>query len=223
MDPLTIGLVSGIAGIGGSMWQNRQNVNLSREQMRFQERMSNTEIQRRMADARTAGVNPIYALGTSGASAPTGSLTHVENPLEGGISSAIDAMRSSADLHVMEANWQKTRQEARILKAEADMAEKMARQRWDIGNLQRDQLWNVLEEIFPSDVRFRRAEAERAELALPEARLKADVLSPVGRQWRSTIGDIFSSVSALEAFLRKNRENIPALKGKVFDDEKRER
>ena len=38
----------GVLGAGGQERANRQNVELAREQMRFQERMSNTQVQRRV-------------------------------------------------------------------------------------------------------------------------------------------------------------------------------
>ena len=63
-----------LAAIGGTIYSAQQAKKRAKEQMAFQERMSNSAVQRQMADMQQAGINPILAGKYGGASSPTGAM-----------------------------------------------------------------------------------------------------------------------------------------------------
>ncbi len=81
---------SALLGAWGQYDTNQRNIKLAREQMAFQERMSNTQVQRRMEDLRLAGINPLLA-GKWEASSPAGAMATTQSAISQGINSAQQA------------------------------------------------------------------------------------------------------------------------------------
>jgi hypothetical protein len=90
-------LGAGAMSAFGQHQANKQNVALTREQMAFQERMSNTAYSRAVQDLRAAGLNPLLAVGAQ-ASSPGGSQARVEDVLGKSAAAALEARRFFKDL-----------------------------------------------------------------------------------------------------------------------------
>jgi hypothetical protein len=104
----------------GAHKRNKEAQNSAREQMAFQERMSNTAHQREVEDLRKAGLNPILSA-NRGASSPGGAMSVPQNEATSAIQTGFSSALRRAELANLKASHELIQAQGAAARAQADL------------------------------------------------------------------------------------------------------
>lgn len=176
---------------------NEENVQLGRDQMDFQERMSSTAYQRAVQDMQKAGLNPMLAYSQGGASSPVGSMPQVQNAVGAAVSSASQTMgmiqglqqieQSKAQTERFQAETEKIKSETMPYETNLRSREQNIQVMLQRENLTAAQYWESIERRGLIKNQADRTKAEEAWRLLETARNRETFDADVARRKAESI------------------------------------
>ena len=119
MDPATmVALGSSALSFLGAERRNDAQEDMSNAQMAFQERMSGSAYQRAVADMKAAGINPMLAAKTGGASTPPGAMPQIEDSLSKAVAAGQQSYSQVSSANLAQAQEEVAEQNAEKIEEE---------------------------------------------------------------------------------------------------------
>ncbi len=128
MGPAVPAIIAGGASLIGGIFGNRSRGKEAKKDRKFQERMSNTQWQRGIADMEAAGLNPALAYSQGGASSPSGAMAQQSDVVTDGVNSALAAKIQEKQENLLDMQAQKTMAETIQTRYQSNIAQTEARE-----------------------------------------------------------------------------------------------
>lgn len=178
--PAGLGILGAGASLIGGSRSNAANVRIAREQMMWQQYMSNTSAQRAVADYKAAGLNPALAY-DKGASSPGGASATMGNTIGDAVSQGISSAQSARALtQQMRIAQEQNQANLRNIEAQTQKTSSEYANNLITSQLLDQQLrFNAINQ--PSQSRTLAADALLREYLLPGARNTANFENLLGR------------------------------------------